>query len=404
MRTFSSTQENLRFLETSSFFTGFSFFFLDFYLQVLGVALGVSSLEIGAFTGAVFAAQVFSNPFAGYLTDKVGRSRTLAIGGFSRVISLVAVGVAIDQSSASLITIGRAFQGLAAGFFWTSSSTIVSDETEKGGRSDEFGRITLWVNRGMLLGAVGGLGLLFIRLDLPPFFFAIAAVASGIYGLKVKPVQPSLSRASLVRAPNGSPARNGRPGVGLAIIYFLNGLGLFVITSFLTVFVAETVFASNVSVSDRSVLVGLALAPQVVASSLVAPWVARIGDSKGHVKMLSLSLLAFLPVSYSLIWIRQLWQLAVLGLALNLTNIVFGSSLNAIVGDVYMSKRGSAYGRLNMVYSVGGAGGALLGGVLYPMGWQNLIFVSIAIQAMALSGVIFLGRREKPPPPLEWRA
>ncbi len=396
MRTFPSTQENLRILETSSFFTGFSFFFLDFYLQVLGVALGVSSLEIGAFTGAVFAAQVFSNPFAGYLADKVGRGRTLAIGGFSRVISLVTVGIAIDMSSAPLITIGRAFQGLAAGFFWTASSTIVSDETEKGGRSDEFGRITLWVNRGMLLGALGGLGLLFLRLDLPPFFFAIAAVASGIYALKVKPENGSSSGTSLVKAPNGSPGRNRRPGVGLAVIYFLNGLGLFAITSFLTVFVAETVFASSVPVSDRAVLVGLALAPQVVASSLVAPRFARIGDRKGHVKMLSLSLLAFLPVSYSLVWIRQLWQLAVLGLALNLASIVFGSSLNAIVGDVYRSKRGSAYGRLNMAQSAGASGGAFLGGVLYPMGWQTLILTSIAIQAMALSGVIFLGQQDKP--------
>ncbi len=207
MRTFTSTQENLRILQKSSFFTGFSFFFLDFYLQVLGVSLGVSSLEIGAFTGAVFAAQVFSNPLAGYLTDKVGRSRTLAIRGFSRVISLLIVGVAIDLSSASLITIGRGFQGLAAGFFWTASSTIVSDETEKGGRSDEFGRLTLWVNRGMLLGALGGLGLLFLRLDLPPFFFAVAAVASGVYGLKVKPHPRSTSETSSVKAPNGSPGR-----------------------------------------------------------------------------------------------------------------------------------------------------------------------------------------------------
>jgi len=113
---------NLKLLERSSFYTGFSFFFLDFYIQILGVALNASAFDIGVFTAAVFAAQIVSHPIAGVLADRVGRSKTLALGGFVRVASLVLVGVAFALASPTIITIGRAIQGLAAGFFWTSSS------------------------------------------------------------------------------------------------------------------------------------------------------------------------------------------------------------------------------------------------------------------------------------------
>ena len=40
---------NLHTLDKSAFYTGFSFFFLDPYIQITGVALGASVLEIGSF-------------------------------------------------------------------------------------------------------------------------------------------------------------------------------------------------------------------------------------------------------------------------------------------------------------------------------------------------------------------
>ena len=178
---------NLRTLDKSAFYTGFSFFFLDPYIQIIGVALGASVLEIGSFTAAVFAAQLVSNPLAGYLADRIGRSKTLAFRCFVRVVSLSMVGLAFLAQSPITILLGRTFQGLAAGFFWTASYAIIADETEMGGRGREFGQMSLWVNRGMLVGALGGFMLLLIRIDLPPYLFAAAAFLSGLYALKVVP-------------------------------------------------------------------------------------------------------------------------------------------------------------------------------------------------------------------------
>src|SRR3989442_4046818 len=106
--------KNLRTLDRSSFYTGFSFFFLDPYIQIIGVALGASVLEIGSFTAAVFAAQLVSNPLAGHLTDRIGRSKTLAVGCFVRVISPSMVRLPFLAPSPITILLGRTFQGIPA--------------------------------------------------------------------------------------------------------------------------------------------------------------------------------------------------------------------------------------------------------------------------------------------------
>lgn len=384
-------QLNLRLLERSAFYQGFSFFFLDFHIQILGVALGASALDVGVFTAAVFASQVVSHPMAGVLAEKLGRSETLALGGFVRVVSLVMVGVAFALGSPLLITVGRAVQGLAAGFFWTSSSAIVADETEGGGRSREFGTINLWVNRGMLAGAVGGLLLLPIRLDFPPYFFAVAAGISGLYALRIKsshqpaPVTPVGN--GVARSLAGSP---GRVTAGLAAITFLNAAGILPIASFLTFHVTMTVFGPGEATNTDALLIALANAPQVLFLGFVAPRLTGLGDRIGRVKPLSLSVLAGLPVSLALVLIGELWHLAILGLFLAMTGVIFSASFNSIVGDVYRARRGFAYGGLNTSFALGAALGSTLGGLLYPLGWPTLVAVSVLIQATALLGVVLV--------------
>jgi len=386
---------NLRLLERSAFYQGFSFFFLDFYIQILGVALNASALDIGIFTAAVFVAQIVSHPIAGVLADRIGRSKTLALGGFVRIISLVLVGVAFSLASPTLITIGRAIQGLAAGFFWTSSSAIVADETEGGGRSGEFGRMNLWVNRGMLVGAVGGLFLLPVRLDLPPYFFALAAAVSGVYALRIRPSQVRTGPVGDGLAQRALPS--SQVTAGLALINFLNSAGFLPIASFLTVYITRTVFTPESCVNTAALLIAIANAPQVLFLAFVAPRLARIGDRMGRLRPLTVSILANLPISLGLIWIRELWHLAVLGLLFAAVGTIFSASYNSIIGDFYRGRRGFAYGGLNMSFSVGAALGATIGGLLFPLGWTTLVLVSIGIQSTALLGVVLVARGYRSP-------
>lgn len=164
------------------------------------------------------------------------------------------------------------------------------------------------------------------------------------------------------------------------------------ISSFLTVYVTETVFRSGTAVNTDAVLIALANAPQVLFLGLVGPRLAGVGDKMGRLRPMALSVVAYLPVSIGLVWISELWHLAVFGLLLAVVGVVFSASFNSIVGDVYRARRGLAYGGLNMSFSLGAALGSTLGGLLFPLGWVTLVVVSTTIQATTLVGVVAVWR------------
>lgn len=394
--------KNLRTLDRSSFYTGFSFFFLDPYIQIIGVALGASVLEIGSFTAAVFAAQLVSNPLAGHLTDRIGRSKTLAVGCFVRVISLSMVGLAFLAQSPITILLGRTFQGFAAGFFWTASYAIVADETDMGGRGREFGQMSQWVNRGMLVGALGGFILLLIRLDLPPYLFAAAALLSGLYALKIVPSKTGDHNMKI--SAGQSVTRNTRASVGLLGLNTLNSFAMAALTSVMIVRVSRIVFTPTTPINTQAILIAIATAPQVLILAIAAPRLARFVDTLGRARPLVGSILFLIPVSYAFIWMSDLWQFALLGFLLSIAAAMASVALNAVVGDLYRSRRGLAYGGLNTSSSAGSVLGALVSGVLYTAGWDKLVITSVAVQVISLLALLLLWkaylpydvRREKP--------
>ena len=244
----------------------------------------------------------------------------------------------------------------------------------------------------MLVGAMGGLLLLPVRLDAPPYFFALAAGISGMYALRIRSSIAPVSHASVGDGLAQRPAKSGQIASGLAVITFLNSAGFLPIASFLTYYVAKTVFPPSATVDSTAVLIALANAPQVLFLAFAAPYLARLGDRISRLRPLALSLIANLPVSLGLIFIRELWHLAVFGLLFAIVGVVFSASFNSIVGDVYRTRRGFAYGGLNTAFALGAAFGSALGGVLFPMGWQTLVAVSVLIQATALVGVLIVAR------------
>jgi MFS family permease len=244
----------------------------------------------------------------------------------------------------------------------------------------------------MLTGAIGGLLLLPVRLDAPPYFFALAAGASGIYALRIKPAPSPAPPTPIGDGLIQPPGKVSQVGTGLIIVNFLNSAGLLPIASFLTFYVAKTVFPTSATTGANAVLIALANAPQVILLAFVAPYLARFGDRIGRLRPLALSVVANLPISLALVFIRELWHLAFFGLLFAVAGVIFSTSLNSIVGDVYRTRRGFAYGGLNTAFSLGAALGSALGGVLFPLGWSTLIVTSVLIQATALLGVVMIGR------------
>ena len=312
------------------------------------------------------------------------------------------VGLAFLAQSPITILLGRTFQGLAAGFFWTASYAIIADETEMGGRGREFGQMSLWVNRGMLVGALGGFMLLLIRLDLPPYLFAAAALLSGLYALKVV---PSNRRDHVRKIPEGqSSTRNTGASLGLLGLNLLNSFAMAALTSVMIVRVSSIVFTPTTPINTQAILIAIATAPQVLILAIAAPRLARFVDTMGRARPLVGSIVFLIPVSYAFIWMSDLWQFALLGFLLSVAATIAGVALNAVVGDLYRNRRGLAYGSLNMSTSLGSVIGALVSGLLYTTGWDKLVIASVTVQVVSLLALLLLWKtylpydvlREKP--------
>lgn len=126
--------------------------------------LGGSFVEIGLFFSAYSLTWAFLQPYTGYLSDKYGRKRFVALGLSIYGISLILSG--LSQNFMQL-TIFRILQGVGLGFYGPASLGLVAQVKEKG-KGFAFYRTAS--SLGLMLGPIIGGSLGNINLTYP--FFA----------------------------------------------------------------------------------------------------------------------------------------------------------------------------------------------------------------------------------------
>jgi len=166
---------------------------------------------------------------------------------------------------------------------------------------------------------------------------------------------------------------------GLLSLNLLNSFAMALLTSVMIVRVSNIVFTPMTSINTQAILIAIATAPQVLILAIAAPRLARFVDTMGRVKPLG-----------------DLWQFAFLGFLISIAAAITGVALNAVVGDLYRSRRGLAYGGLNMSSSFGSVIGALVSGVLYSAGWDKVVITSVAVQAISLLALLLLWKTYLP--------
>jgi DHA1 family multidrug resistance protein-like MFS transporter len=135
---------------------------------------------IGLMVGAYMAANLIGLPPAGWLSDRMGRRRLMAIGllGFG----LASFGFLIFDSPWAFVIL-RACEGLAAACFTPAALAYVADRAPEGLRGTRIAQLTVAQNVGMLIGPVFGGGLV-MAFGLAAPFWALA-VLCGVGGLLV---------------------------------------------------------------------------------------------------------------------------------------------------------------------------------------------------------------------------
>ena len=361
---------------------GFSMFFpfLPTYIESLGVASGVGSLEL--WVGLVFSAQaitmMIASPIWGAVSDHVGRKLMVERALFG---GAVIVGLMAFVGSAEQLVLLRAIQGLITGVASATNALVASvAPRERIGYAMGVLQVGMWC--GLSVGPVIG-GLLDYAYG-PRVAFLVTAGLLSLGGVLVlfgvKEDFTPTTKARRVTLLEDWKHVLGAPGVNLTfLVRFCVWLGRTMIVPFLALFVAS-ILADK---AQASIYTGLAIGVASAAGTASAIYLGRLGDRIGHKPILVTSAvmaaLFYLPLSL----VTAPWQLLVL---YALTGAAIGGVLPALgallAHYTEPGEEGSVYGLDNAIVAAARAASPLLGAVVVFWSGYRGTFVA--------TGLIFL--------------
>ncbi len=368
----SGTVQNgtLRRLWTAVFLVSFPFGVLSFVLPIYGRGLGASAMEVGGLFSAVALVPVVVRPFLGRALDRWGRRPFLLIGLAGYVVAMVLFCVA---TNVLLLTVARFFQGLGQAFLWLAALTMVADIAAAGGRGQDFGFLDEAVNRGALVGTIGGFALLgmlagsnlssrqvwfwvFAAYTIP----AVWALWSGWRG--VRETRPT----STVRPAQSRPV--SRQLLVLMGIVCLTGASGAMVWPLLMIFLQDSLGADMTALATAYV-------PAALISALLPSRLGQLADRFGRRPLMVAGLwvgaLASVAIPHlrSVTLLAALWAIESLGYAASIP------AERAFVADIAGDDtRGSSYGLYTFAYFLGALVGPIVGGWLYDYAGHAIPF------------------------------
>lgn len=152
---------------------------------------------------SIFAiAQLFASPIAGHLSDRVGRTKLIAVGMLIFALSEVLFGLAQVKT---LFYISRVMGGIAAALLMPSVTAYVADLTTLSERAKAMGKVSAAISGGFIIGpGVGGFIATF-GIRVPFYVAAFLAFIGFILSMtvlkepeKTMNINPETSRSSFL--------------------------------------------------------------------------------------------------------------------------------------------------------------------------------------------------------------
>jgi MFS transporter, DHA1 family, multidrug resistance protein len=367
--------------------------FLPFYLADLGVATpDGQALWSGLINAAGAGVMAISAPIWGVVADRRGRRPMLLRATFAATVTVGLMGLATQPWHLLAL---RLVEGAMTGTV-TAATALVATTTPRGRLGYALGMVSTAVFAGSSLGPLFG-GVLADRIGPRPTF-AVASACLGTAGLIVL----FLVRERFVPAPRRPPTGGGRlagfraatgsllvPGLlSLIVVLFAVRLASMAVQPIVPLFVQQLA----PDTADPSSLSGLVLGVLGLTSAVSAVFLGRLGDRRGHRRILFAGVLAagllYLPMAAAQNpWQLVLWQ-ALFGVAAG--GIV--PAANAIVANLSPpERRGAVFGLTAAAGSLGGFVGPLLGGALGAVLGLRAPFFATALLLLALAAGIARG-------------
>jgi MFS transporter, DHA1 family, multidrug resistance protein len=368
--------------------------YLPFFLGDLGVTtVDGQALWSGAINAAGAAAMAITAPLWGLVADRIGRKPMLMRGLFGGALS---VGLMAFVTAPWQLAALRILEGALTGTV-VAATALVATSAPKHRLGYALGMVQTAVFAGAAAGPLLG-GIAYDQVGARATF-GVAAMMLFLGGLLVT----LFAREHFVPLP-----RVAREGVSRWQHVRESGAFLFslaMLTMFAAIFVIRMTAMSMQPViplfvqelapdnSDVATAAGFVLGVGGLTSALAAAVLGRLGDRRGHRRVLTVSLLAAGAIYLPMALVRAPWQLAVLQAALGIAAGGLIPSANALIAHLTpIARRGSVFGLTAALSGLGGFIGPLLGAVLATGLGFRATFVAAGALLLAMGGmVLFAG-------------
>jgi len=361
--------------------------------QVRGTTFGLSEAALTGVILAVFGFfNAFAQPFAGRLSDRLGRRRAFVLGGLL-VLAAFNFLYLFAHSYTGLILI-RMGQGLSVAFTIVATVALVNELSSRQNRGENMGIY----NSLRLLGF--GTGPLVAGFVVSGGPYAIAGVQVSGYDAAflvatIGALMGAGTVAWLVRDPEQTTASVGRVKVAvrardsdhLLDPIFTLGLATLTMASCIAL-LASIEPAVNERLGQDARWFGVQFAVFILSLATTQPIIGRMSDRYGRRVFILLGLVALFPTTLAQGLVTTPWGMVYARLAQGVAGAMVFSPALALAGDLAArGQSGLQLSILTLSFSIGLAVGQLMAGFL--VGWHYTApFATGAILALLAAGLV----------------
>ncbi|MCL6516143.1 multidrug efflux MFS transporter [Alicyclobacillus sp.] len=348
--------------------------FLPLYIQLLGVH-DTAAVErwSGIAFGSTFLMSAIVSPIWGRIADQKGRKLMLLRASLGMAVICSLMGFAQNVYELTLL---RLLMGSVSGYI-AAAITLIATQTPRDHAGWALGTLSTGTVGGNLIGPLVG-GYLAEVIGLRNVFFATGLMMFIAFLITLFLVKEHFQPSKKAAVPWREVWRmvpNPRLVVTMMASTFILQLAMMSIQPIVTVYVSLLTGPSP----HIALIAGCVVAASGIANVLAAPWLGKLSDHVGPLRVLTVCLViggivfipqAFVTSPWQLMGLRFLLGLASAGLLPSINAIVKRSAPDAISGRIFGYNQSAQY--------LGNIGGSLLGGEMAAAFGIHYVFFSTA--------------------------
>jgi MFS family permease len=344
--------------------------------------VGASTVLLGTIEGLADLSSCSLDYLAGWLADRTGRRKPLALTGYG--FSTAAKAILLIAASVPVLAAFRIVERLGKSFRGPPRDAWLSAVAERSVRGYSFGIHKALDKSGAVLGPLLAYGLLSSMGERLPTYRTLfrIAVIPAVLAVALLALMPERPGAHLERERFLQSWRTLSAGFRRYLI----AAGVFSLGYFSFGFLLLRAYDVGFSARDTVLLYALFNAVFVVA----APIAGKIGDMLGRTRVVAASYVIYLLMSLGFLLARSKWHVAALFVAYGMFLSIDEAQSKAFIADVQPQRRATAIGAYNFVTGGLYLIASLIAGALWTLG-PGLAFafaaVTSAAAALALLGL-----------------